>query len=57
MTEQPQPQNQESKPRQIVINEKGDLRIVGSWKVRELLAAAQMLASAANEANLNFEAL
>ena len=56
MTEQPQPQNQEATPRQIVIDERGNLRIVGSWKVRELLTAAQMIAEAANEANLNFEA-
>lgn len=56
MTEQQQPQNQEATPRQIVIDERGNLRIVGAWKVRELLTAAQMIAEAANESNLNFEA-
>jgi len=56
MTEQPQPQNQEATPRQIVIDERGNLRIVGSWKVRELLTAAQMIAEAANDATLTFEA-
>ena len=43
-------------PRQIVIDERGNLRIVGVWKVRELLAAAQMIAEAANGADLTFEA-
>ena len=56
MTEQSQPQNQEAKPRQIIIDEQGNLQIVGAWKVRELLTVAQMIAEAANEANLNFEA-
>ena len=56
MTEQSQPQSQEATPRQIVIDEHGNLRIVGVWKVRELLAAAQMIAEAANGADLTFEA-
>lgn len=55
MTEQSQPQNQEARPRQIIIDAQGNLQIVGAWKVRELLTVAQMIASAANDATLTFE--